>query len=233
MLFGNEKLFSLVRSAKLGQVGLPPVLAELREWIHAEFGVSVVHVVFDHVEIGASIGRPRLNVILETDAEYESWQTGVITIRPDVNRRVLAEFTKLALSNPATYDTDNVFLILDNFSDECLGRACSAFLGGFFSRISGGFLNTNVRRIMKKFADARIWRIDGFSRDVVVFLKTTEDIRLKTADGTCAAISERCFEAIKQYDEFGYLTGSSFRLKFDSKENLDKNFNGNLRDYWR
>jgi len=221
MLFGNKQLFSLVRSAKLGHVELPLVLAQLRDWIHDELDVSVVHIVFDHIDIGPPAGRSRLNIILETDADYDSWKTDVVTIRPDVERRVKSQFTKLAKTEPDTYDTDDVLLTLDNFSDECLGRACSTFL------------KTDADRIAKDFVAVPIWKIDGFSRDLVVFLKTAKDIRLNTDNGTCATISDRCFDAVKPHDEFGYLSDNSFRLKFDSKENLDKNYNGNLFYYWR
>jgi hypothetical protein len=221
MLFGDNNLFSITRSAKLGNIELPSALAQLRSWICNEFGVGVVHIVFDHVDVGPSAGRPRLNVILETDADYDSWKTDVITIRPEIERRVLSRFRELASTDPNTYDTEGVFLILDNFADECLGRACSKFL------------KTDADRIANDFSTVPIWKIDGFSRYLVVFLETDKDVRSKTDDGTCAKISRRCFNAVKPYDEFGYLSGDSFRLKFDSKENLDKQYNGSLFYYWR
>lgn len=207
MLFGNEVLFSAVRSAKLGQVELPPVLVQLRDWIREEFAVSVVHIIFDHIDIGPCAGRARLNVFLETDADYDSWKTDLVTIRPDVNRRVLSKFEQLSQTQPDTYDADDVLLTLDNFSDECLGRACSAFL------------KADADRIVNDFALVPIWKIDACSRYLVVFLKTDNDLRLKTADGTCEMISNCCFDAIAPYDEFGYLSESTFRLKFDSQEN--------------
>jgi hypothetical protein len=128
MLFGDDDLFSIVRSGKLGHIELPPVLAQLRDWICCEFGVKVVHIAFDHVEIGPSAGRPRLNIVLETDSDYDSWKTESATIRPDIELRVLSHFKRLAGIDPKTNDTNGAFLILDNFSDECLGRACSTFL---------------------------------------------------------------------------------------------------------
>ena len=200
MLFGDDELFSIVRSAKLGQIELPPVLAHLRDWIHDQFAVWVVHIVFGHVENGSSLGRPRLTVILEADADYDSWQTDVVTIRPAIERRVLSQFIKLAQADPKRYDSEGVFLILDNFSDECLGRACSTFL------------KKEAKRITKDFSLIPIWEIDGFSRDLVVFLKTERDILLNSDNGTCDEISKRCFDGVKQYDEFGYLSDASFRL---------------------
>lgn len=221
MLFGNDKLFSVARSAKLGKTRLPPVLAQLQAWIQTELHVGVVHIVLDRIDIGPCVGRPRLTVILETDADYKSWKTDAVTIRPEVERRVVSQFTKLAEADSDTVDTGDVLLTLDNFSDECLGRACSAFL------------KSKAHRIVREFASARIWKIDGFSRLLVVFFETDKEIQVNTDNGTCAKISERCFDGVKRHDEFDYLSESSFRLKFDSKENVDKNFNGNLFYYWR
>ncbi len=219
MLFGNPELFAVARSAKLGDCQLHAGLAELREWISSEFDVSVVHIVQDHIELGPAKGRPRLNVILETDEDFDSWKTDAITIRPDVHDKVVRRFERIASSHP-DLESENVHLILDNFSDECLGSACSAFLKRDAKRITNDFKHT-------------IWQIDGFSRALVVFLYTDDEITKCTANGTCKQISQRCFDAVKQYDEFDYLTDDSFRLRFDSKENLDDNYRGNLFYYWR
>jgi hypothetical protein len=221
MLFGNDPLFSLVRSAKLGRVTLEPVLARLRDWIHSEFQVSVIHIVFDHVEFGPFSARPRLNVILETDSDFDSWKQNVVTIRPEFEQRVISKFIELAASGPAIYDIDGLFLILDNFADACLCRASHAFL------------DRDANRVTRYFSLAHVWKIDGFARQIAVFFDSEERMRLKAKDGTCEEISKQCFQAMKPYDEFGYLTDDTFRLRFDSKENLDKRFKGNLFYYWR
>ena len=219
MLFGDSELFAVARSAKVGERSLHTGLAELRDWISSEFNVSVVHIVQDRIETGPSEGRPRLNVILETDKDLESWKTDALTIRSDVRDKVVRRFKEIASVHP-DLESENVHLILNNFSDECLGRACFAFLKHDAKRITNDFKH-------------RVWRIDGFSRALVVFLHTDDAITQCTANGTCKQLSQQCFDAVKQYDEFGYLTEDSFRLQFDSKENLDKNYQGNLFYYWR
>lgn len=219
MLFGDSELFAVARSAKVGECSLHTGLAELRDWISCEFNVSVVHIVLDHIELGPAEGRPRLNVILETDKDFDSWKTDAITIRSDVRDKVVRRFKEIASIHP-DLESENVHIILDNFSDECLGRACSAFLKRDAKRITNDFKHT-------------IWQIDGFSRALVVFLYTDDDIKKCTADDTCKRISQQCFNALKPYDEFDYLTANSFRLRFDSKENLDNNYKGNLFYYWR
>ncbi|MGD9632982.1 MAG: hypothetical protein AB7G28_16785 [Pirellulales bacterium] len=181
----------------------------------------MVYIEFDHVDIGPAAGLPRLNVILETDADYELWMTDAVTIRPDVERRLKAQFKGLASQDPDNDYTYDFLLVVDNFSDECLGFACR------------NFLRTDAAKIVRNFSAVPIWKIDGFSRHLVVFLKTDRDIQINETNGTCAAITKRCFDAVKQHDEFDYLTNASFRMTFDSKQNLDKNFNGSLFYYWR
>jgi len=224
-LFCNDELYAIVRSAKLGQVNLSPVLDQLRTWIIREYGLGFVHVLFDHVEGGPPPHNPRLTVILETDADYDSWHLDHLTVRPKIVRRVLDKFEKLAQAEPETYDTDGIFLVVENFSDAALNRACS------------NFLFNDAIRVVSEFEMGQetspIWRIDGFSRTIVVFFYTDKDIRRNTENGACAKIAKRCLEGIKPYDEFGYLTKASFRLKFDSKENLDRNYKGSLFYYWR
>ncbi|MCH9647616.1 MAG: hypothetical protein K0U98_05210 [Deltaproteobacteria bacterium] len=219
MLFGDSELFAVARSAKVGERNLQSGLAELRDWISSEFDVSVVHIVQDYIELGSAEGRPRLNVILETDQDFDSWKTDAMAIRSDIHDKVVGRFKKIASGYP-DLESENVHLTIDNFSDECLGRACSAFL------------KRHAKRITDDFKHA-IWQIDGFSRALVVFLYTDDEITRCTANGTCKEISRRCFDAVKQYDEFDYLTDDAFRLRFDSKENLDNNYKSNLFYYWR
>ena len=222
MLFGNDALFSIARSAKRGIVEMPPVLSRLRDWISAEYGVSVVYVSFDHIDIGPHAGSPRLTLILETDRDDHTWKTDVATTRPDARHSVLARFKEFAAADTETYRSlDRCFLTIDNFADECLVRACSAFL------------KNDVRRIVNALPKVPIWKIDGFSRQLVVFLETEADVRTITKSGERERLRTLCFDAVKRYDEFGYLSDESFRLAFDSKENLDRAFHGDLFSYWR
>lgn len=221
MLFGDDQLFTLARSAKLRQLTLPPILEQLREWIHAQFATQVVYIALDQIKISPTQTRPRLRIILETDADYNAWKKDLFTIRPDISSRVLLHFKQHADSSLEPLSTDNLFLALDNFSDECLSRACKAFL------------KAEADQVVQEFADVPIWKIDGLSRHLVVFLRTDKEIEQHQKSGVCTAITKRCFQDVKQHDEFGYLSEVTFRLTFDSKENLDNNYCGSMFYYWR
>jgi len=221
MLFGNEKLYSIARSAKLGKYKLPPVLINLRDWIHDNYDVNVIYIHWDAVDIGPSKGRPRITIILETDADYQSWTINGFHIKPHIETRVLSKFIEYVEQDKNFGNTEGVFLLLDNFSDECLGKASSTFRA------------SDADKLLVKFSTVPIWKIQGFSRLTVIFFITEKNIIKYRENGICSEISKYCYDGVKVHDEFGYLTDESFRIKFDSKENLDKNYQGSLFYYWR
>jgi hypothetical protein len=45
--------------------------------------------------------------------------------------------------------------------------------------------------------------------------------------------SNWCYELARQYDEFSYLTIETFPIKFDSKENLNAKYHGNMFYYFK
>lgn len=51
------------------------------------------------------------------------------------------------------------------------------------------------------------------------------------ASGRKTEYERMCLELVKPYDDFGYLTDGRFTIRFDSKQNLDDNFNGSLYLY--
>lgn len=221
MLFFNDDLFFETRLAKIGQLNLPPALDQLRNWLDAEFGIRVVHVVFDRPEPSSGFVNPRLTVIVEADIDYQILHHNELEFRLGIREKILGKFIELSLAELDPSNTEGVFLIVDKFSDECLNRACKAFR------------ENDRNQITEEFATAPIWEIDGFSKQIVVFFGTEEDIYSNKENGTCERISQEIFKRVKQYDEFGYLNPSTFHLKFDSKEIVDKNFGGNLFNYWR
>jgi hypothetical protein len=67
----------------------------------------------------------------------------------------------------------------------------------------------------------------------VVFYYSDADITVNENNGISKAIMDTYYSILKKYDELNYFTRENIRLKFDSKENLDKNYQGNLFYYTR
>ena len=100
-------------------------------------------------------------------------------------------------------------------------------------RAASRFRERDSARLVREFAQYHLWKIDGFSKNTVVFYLTDNDVRVNQGSGVSRTITQRCYELVKQYDEFGYLDLETFPIKFDSKENLNKNYHGNMYYYFK
>ena len=77
-----------------------------------------------------------------------------------------------------------------------------------------------------------IWRIRSDWRGIDVFFHT--DAQLQGLDGRLKAqCSDAYAELISAYDEFGYFKRQPAQVAFCSKENFDKQYNGNWFYYDR
>ena len=223
MLFGDKKLYARARQAKLGKSDLSGPLEDLRLWANSQYSINVIYVVYDLIEIGPHKGRPRLNLIIETSQDYKQLHKDIFTLEPNVMSSVLNMFSLIVAASkcPSQYNTTNVHLISDDFSEEAMGRAAEQFL------------HNDAQGVKNRFPEANIRDISGLSTQIVVFYQKEQQIIQSQKNGRSATIHQSCYEGVKRYDEFDYVCHENFSLKFDSKENVDKNYNGSMFYYWR
>ena len=212
MLFGNPDLFERARQRKLQNLVLSGPLEDLRLWVNSRYSINVLDVVYDTIDLGPHEGRPRLNLIIETTKDYEQLHKDFITLKPNFKRAILKRFSQIvaASPDPSLYDTGNVHLITDDFSREAMGQAVEQFLRNEGQAIVEGYPNANI------------WDISGHATLIVVFYYKEVEISQNQKNGLSKAIHQMCYEGVKRYEEFDYLCPDNFSLKFDSKENVDK-----------
>jgi hypothetical protein len=66
MLFGKKDLYKQTRKIKIGRAKLSPIFNELKEWVNDEYGINVINIVYDEIDIGSHKRRSTLNLIVET-----------------------------------------------------------------------------------------------------------------------------------------------------------------------
>jgi hypothetical protein len=219
MLFGEKELYKQTCALKRGELKLPPALDGLRARLEQRLGIHVVNVVYDKIEIGPAKGKPRLNVIVETQTDLKRIKNTPFDFKPEACEAILDEFQTTA--GVAGWDSDKPHLISDDFSNEAMNQAVLKFL------------RKDRKRVTKQYASDRLWDITGMSKDIVVFFMDEAAKVVATSNGVAERIKQSCYGAVKTYDEFNYVTPENFALVLDSKENLDKKYQGNLFYYFR
>jgi hypothetical protein len=112
-------------------------------------------------------------------------------------------------------------LTFEDFSEEAMGQAVTHLI------------KSHRTRLIEDFAPCHVWEISALRKHITVFYLTDEDIQTNATNGCSERIEQRCCELARQFDEFGYFTQDSFSIRFDSKENLDTNYDGSMFAYSR
>ncbi len=219
MVFDDAQLYEQCRKLKLGEAKLPPVLGELKKWIDAEYSINVINIVYDRMPDQ----RPRLDVIVETHADYSKMHKEYFGLNEQYQKAIAERFSEivkdLALENE--YDTGDAWVFYEDFSSTAMARACDQLLG------------KDKEHLMQKFSALNLWYITGFSSWVAVFYNKDSDVKENDKNGASELIKKECFRLVKRYDEFDYIHYDTFTITFDSKQNLDEHYHGNLYYYFK
>ena len=94
---------------------------------------------------------------------------------------------------------------------------------------------TNQHRslLVEDIDNPELWHIDSFFSSVTFFFYDEAQKKRYSSSDEIARYSQRYFELLKAHDEFGYLSEDNFRVAIDSKENFEKNYNGNWYYYYK
>ncbi len=219
MLFDDAKLYEQCRKLKLGKASLPPLSGELKRWIDAEYAVNVINVVCDRLPDQ----RPRLDVIVETRADYAKLSNEYFSPNEQIQKAIAQRFFEIVaeFGLEGKYGAGQAWVFCEDFSSTAMARACDHLL------------HEDIRGVMQKFSAANIWTITGFSSWVAVFYNRDGDVEANGKNGTSDLIKKECFRLVKPYDEFDYINFDNFYITFDSKQNLDEHYQGNLYYYFK
>lgn len=135
--------------------------------------------------------------------------------------QIALEFRRLALKHKFTDEAklEKLFVIYNDFSEEAKTEA------------NWKAIKEVETQIKSKYPI--VWEVVSMFSGSVVFYYSHADIAVNENNGISQAITDTYYSILKKYDELNYFTRENINLKFDSKENLDKNYQGNLFYYTR
>jgi hypothetical protein len=220
MLLSDLRLYQETREIKLGSGSLAGPLGELGRRIGEKYGVHVLTITYTTPQMESLLSTPRLGVIVDTRAELTRMRKDAITLPDGVAEDIIATLRTVAGGNHDHFpDLDKAFFFVEALEETAVIKTLWSVERDHGDEIGAAF------------PDANLWRVSAGMGRLVVFYRTDQDVRRNEADGSSARIRDLCFALAQKYDDFGYLRPESFPIAFDSKENLDKNYEGNLYFY--
>ena len=214
----EEDVYNETRIIKAGKLEKSPLLKELSDWLAKEFNVKVLNFRFDTVKF-AKRKKFRLRIILDDEGDYKKMVPDVFKKNETVENLIALKFKSLALQHEFPIDnrTKNIFVIFYDYSKEARSEANNKALKGFAEQIKSEY--------------PTVWDVYGAFDTLIVFFYLDGEIEENRKNGIIEVIRNKYYKAVKQFDDMSYFTRENLKIKFDSKENLDKNFEGSLYNY--
>lgn len=192
---------------------------ELAAWIAAQYGVHVLNVVYDTV---IPDNRPRLSVVLESEADVARFRAGaLVNFNAIDQKRVKERFeSTIAEQNDRRFPTAGLFVIFAAF--EPVARA----------EANESIPEQEVHDLQARLANEELWEISRWDEHVTFFFYTDDQVKRAQALGLTEKYAKEYARLVERYDEFGYLKKRGISVAFDSKENFDNNYEGTWHHYY-
>lgn len=223
MIVPSDPDYVETKLVKHGKHLLPPLFKDLADWISAGYpSTSVLNIYYDKVASTAKIVLPRLSVIFEWESDARAFRA------PDgmnydslKQAAVAAKFEELLNArHHQSFDTNRLLVIFCAF--EPVARLEAIW------RVRP----EQLVQMQSKLNNPAIWKIRADFGGIGVFFYTDAQLQI-LADGLTTQCSDALAEIMSAYDEFGYFRRQPGQVTFDSKENFEKNYQGNWFNYDR
>jgi len=173
----------------------------------------------------------RITIILKSENDlikYNISKNNIFRIKKSVKKKILKNFNEL-VKEPIfknIYDDQEY-----NFLEETELIICT------FENISkivtiDKIKKNEIKKLLKDINNPELWIISRLLSYTTFFVFTEKQLKKYKNDKiTIQDWTKKYMEIIKHYDEYGYFK-KDYKIKLDSKENFDTNYNSNWYYYY-
>ena len=205
-----------------GETKVDSLKQGLMDWISNRFKINVINIEYDKIDQGK---RDRLNVIVKKRIDADKMHHNgpdYSGYKKEYQQEILDAFLKI-------YDGSNFM----DFDAEFKPWVCyHVFDDVAISEANGEIGIEKLSEITKEYSEIGIWQIVQFFEATIVFLFEVKQLE-ELDKGKAESLRKRLFKEVKAHDEFDILKEDRFTINFDTKENLDKNYEGDMINYFR
>lgn len=235
MIMPSDKEYLETKQVMLGQKSIRPEFKSLSEFIDKKFRVKTLNIIYDTIDNGQ---RPRVQICFEFEKEVSKFldrRTGVFD--RDKQRQISDMFAETIFEiEPAKSET-LVKFFRSRPTPKYLTKDVWVIFSAFepVARIEAN-QNIPTHKIEQLKADLHceeLWEISRSFCGVTFFLFTDAQVKKFEKSTLKKEWTDRYFELLDQYNEFGYFKRDYFSIYLDSKENVDDNYQSNWYYYYK
>jgi hypothetical protein len=222
MILPSDKDYKETKQIMLGKKEMKPEFKPLAEWVDKAYGVETVNIFYDTIDKGT---RPRLEICFKHSREKAEFNepTG-FNFDSDKQKAIAKKFKETLkeqgliedsrflrlFKKPATakYKTENIWVIYGDF--ESIARI----------EANGNIPEEKVKALKDEINNPDIWEISRAFSGTTIFLYKDEQVKKYENSDALRKWTEKYFELLNQYDQFGFFKGSTFQSTWTVKKTL-------------
>jgi hypothetical protein len=219
MILLDDELYKETKSIVLGEHKKSELLNELSDWCMKTYSIRILNIQFSKLNEDENSSLYRLYIIVKDTEDFEKMYIAPFRLNEVYEKQITDEFRRLALKYQYT-DPVNLQRFIVRFND--------------FSEEAKTDANWQAVEEAKDSITSKypmVWHIEAIFSSSVVFYYSDDEISRNEKAGISQKIVDDYYSILKKYDELNYFTPENLAIKFDSKENLDKNYQGSLFNY--
>ncbi len=220
MITPSDKDYKETKQIMLGNKEMKAEFKPLANWIDKTYGVKTINIYYDTIDKGT---RPRLEICFEHPKEEALFNGPSRYSFDSKKQKAIGERFKKTLKEQgiSKYKTKNIWVIYSNF--ESIAKI----------ETNKSVPESKIKALQNELGNNDIWGISrAFSR-VTIFLYTDEQVKKYKNSEEYKKWTDKYYELLIQYDEFGYFKRDLFSVYLDSKENFDNNYQSNWYFYYK
>lgn len=205
----------------LGEESMKAEFRPLADWVDKTFGVKTINIVYDTIEEGT---RPRLELCFEFEREKNDFLNREYLNYDGLKQKDIAfKFAQTieAQGLQDQYPSDNIWIIYGGFEPIARMEANSAIPQEY------------IDQLKKELDSEDLWEISRAFSGVTFFLYTDKQLKEYENSEMRKQWTDKYFEVLETYNQFGYWKRETFNIYLDSKENFDTNYASNWYYYYK
>ncbi|CAL2101512.1 conserved protein of unknown function [Tenacibaculum sp. 190130A14a] len=224
MFFPSDTKYKQTKLIKQGKSRIEEKFKLLSKWISENYNVRVLNI---QENLDEDNDRLTIDVHVETIEEELKLTMSEEYYFNDITTNKQKEITEkyIQIINPS-----NNLSISPKIND--ISIYCFAFERIAKEEVNLLIPEKRIKEIYKELELPEIWTISRFFEYATLFVyKDGQKDNIKNS-AKFKLIEDKYFDLLNEYDEFNYWERESFKMRLDSKQNFDDNYESNWINYY-
>jgi hypothetical protein len=219
MISPQDALYQETKCLVLQGLPLPWPFADLSAWAALNYRVRVLNAALETMPDNSQVAR--LTLVLDTEDELNQFTAGGVFLKT-AQQRFTEELLALLASRSDPRLKDQrllvVFTALESIARiEANERVTQRDLDG----------------LQTKLHNPNLWQISRNYDSATFFFQTEAQVKAALNSDLLELYAQEYGHVASAYDDLNYLQRRPLDVYFDSKENFEKNYQGNWCDYYK